>query len=46
MFAFLGKLMGIAMRTKQYLNLDLPSLVWKLLAGDNPTLGVCLHAFY
>ncbi len=36
MFAFLGKLMGIAMRSKEYLALNLPSLVWKLIAGDTP----------
>ena len=28
MFAFLGKLMGIAMRSKDYLALNLPSIVW------------------
>jgi hypothetical protein len=36
MFAFLGKLMGIAIRSKEYLALSLPSIVWKLLAGDSP----------
>lgn len=28
MFAFLGKLMGIAIRSKEYLALNLPSLIW------------------
>jgi len=38
MFAFLGKLMGIAVRTKVYLQLNLPALIWKLLVGDAPGL--------
>ncbi|PRP87156.1 putative HECT E3 ubiquitin ligase [Planoprotostelium fungivorum] len=33
MFSFVGKLMGVAMRAKHVLNLDLPSIVWKYLAG-------------
>ena len=28
MFAFLGKLMGVAVRSKEYLALDLPSITW------------------
>ena len=28
MFAFLGKLMGIAIRSKDYLALNIPSIVW------------------
>lgn len=28
MFAFLGKLMGIAIRSKEYLALNLPSIIW------------------
>jgi len=36
MFCFLGKLMGIAIRTKEYLALDIPSIVWKLLVGETP----------
>lgn len=28
MFAFLGKLMGIAIRSKEYLALNIPSIVW------------------
>lgn len=32
-FEFLGKLMGIAIRTKQPLDLSFPSLVWKSLLG-------------
>ena len=38
MFAFLGKLMGIAIRSKEYLALSIPSLIWKLLVSDSPTL--------
>ncbi|ETO10269.1 hypothetical protein RFI_27108 [Reticulomyxa filosa] len=33
MYTFVGKLMGVAIRGKHYLNLDLPSLVWKPLVG-------------
>jgi len=32
-FWFIGQLMGVAMRTRNLLNLDLPSLVWKSLVG-------------
>ena len=28
MFQFLGKLMGIALRSKEYLALDIPSFIW------------------
>lgn len=28
MYAFLGKLMGIAIRSKDYMALNLPSLIW------------------
>lgn len=28
MYKFLGKLMGIALRSKEYLALDLPSITW------------------
>lgn len=28
MFSFLGKLMGIAVRTKEYLPLNIPSIIW------------------
>lgn len=31
MYEFLGALMGLAIRTKSFLNLDLPSMVWKQL---------------
>jgi len=37
MYAFFGKLMGIAIRGKQYLALNIPSMIWKLLVGDVPT---------
>jgi len=37
MFAFLGKLMGIAIRSKDYLALNIPSLIWKLIVCDTPT---------
>ena len=32
-FYFVGQLMGVAMRTRNLLNLDLPSMVWKSLVG-------------
>ena len=35
MFVFLGKLMAIAVRGKNYLSLNMPSLVWKLIVGEN-----------
>lgn len=38
MFSFLGKLMGIAMRSQQYLALNLPSIIWKLLVQDPPQM--------
>lgn len=38
MFAFVGKLMGIAIRSKEYMALNIPSIIWKLLANDIPTL--------
>jgi hypothetical protein len=38
MFSFLGKLMGIAIRSKEYLALSIPSLIWKLLVNDNVTI--------
>ena len=34
MFAFLGKLMGIAIRGNEVLPLNLPSIVWKGLVGE------------
>ena len=34
MLAFVGKLMGLAVRTRQYLELNLPSIVWKQLVGQ------------
>jgi len=34
MFAFVGKLMGMAIRGGHVLNLDLPSLLWKPLVGQ------------
>ncbi|MDO9333735.1 MAG: hypothetical protein Q7T57_04350, partial [Dehalococcoidales bacterium] len=34
MFEFLGKLMGVAMRSGDLLALDLPSMVWKPLVDD------------
>ena len=38
MFTFLGKLFGIAIRAKEYLALHIPSIIWKLLVNDVPTL--------
>lgn len=37
MFCFMGKLLGIAVRTKEYLALNIPSIIWKLLVDDVPT---------
>lgn len=37
MYEFVGKLMGIAIRTKAPLPLDLPSAVWKPLVGQSLT---------
>lgn len=34
MYEFVGKLMGLAIRTKNVLDLDLPSIVWKPLVSD------------
>ncbi|CAM9214773.1 unnamed protein product [Chrysoparadoxa australica] len=34
MFHFLGRLMGLAIRTKLFLDLNFPSLVWKQLVGQ------------
>ena len=39
MFTFFGKLLGIAIRSKGYLNLNLAPMMWKLIAGDSPTLS-------
>ena len=35
MLEFVGALMGCAIRTKNFLNLDLPSIIWKQLV-DSP----------
>jgi len=37
MYEFLGKLMGLAMRTHSFLPLNLPSIVWKPLVNDEVT---------
>jgi len=39
MYEFLGKLMGVAVRTGMALSLDLPSIVWKPLVGVLVTEG-------
>jgi hypothetical protein len=51
MYAFVGKLMGIAIRGKHMLNLDLPSIVWKQLVGAELNLfdlegAHCTHKLY
>lgn len=33
-FEFIGRLIGIAIRTRNYLNLHFPSIVWKTLVGS------------
>lgn len=37
MFSFLGKLMGIAIRSKNYLALNIAPIIWKLLVKETPT---------
>jgi len=37
MYEFVGKLMGLAIRTKNILNLDFPSIVYKALVGERIT---------
>ena len=37
MFEFIGKLMGVAIRTRNLLNLDLPSIIWKALVQEQIT---------
>jgi len=37
MFEFVGKLMGLAMRTRSTLRLDFPSIVWKSLVNEKVT---------
>jgi len=39
MYAFVGKLMGMAIRGGHMLNLDLPSMLWKPLVGQVVTLN-------
>lgn len=39
MYRFIGKLMGIGIRTKTELELDLPSIVWKPLVGQSVDMG-------
>ena len=34
MYAFVGRLMGLALRTGSLLKLDLPSMVWKHLVNE------------
>ncbi|DAZ99415.1 TPA: hypothetical protein N0F65_004048 [Lagenidium giganteum] len=38
MYEFLGKLMGVAVRSKQYLALNISTLIWKKLVGENVTV--------
>lgn len=38
MFRFLGKLMGIAIRSKEYLSLNFPSIVWKKFINETVTI--------
>ena len=42
MFEFIGKLMGIAIRNKEYLNLTLPPLFWKRVVGEEVRVVVAL----
>jgi hypothetical protein len=45
LFEFLGKLFGVAIRTKNFLSLNLNPLMWKLLAGGTP-MAEDLSLFY
>jgi hypothetical protein len=52
MFEFVGVLMGIALRTSETLNLDLPSLLWKKILGIKVDVNdleaidkLCIQAF-
>jgi hypothetical protein len=45
MFAFLGKLMGVAIRSKEYLDLNFPSIIWYEFAFD-ASLSNFLCTFY
>lgn len=38
MYEFVGKLIGIALRTRNYIAFELAPIVWKLLIGAKPTL--------
>ena len=44
MYTFIGRLMGMAIRTRTYLELDLPSLVWKPLVGQVRALFCVSHS--
>lgn len=46
MLEFLGRLMGVAVRSQEPLDLDLPSIVWKQLVRSPITryLAVCIFA--
>jgi len=46
MFQFLGKLMGIAIRNKEYLPLSLAPIVWAKLVGSPVTTGVLQRSHY
>eukprot|EP00026_Physarum_polycephalum_P000459 Phypoly_transcript_00460.p1 GENE.Phypoly_transcript_00460~~Phypoly_transcript_00460.p1 ORF type:complete len:982 (+),score=122.97 Phypoly_transcript_00460:1742-4687(+) len=39
MYSFIGKLLGIALRSKNTLSLSFPSIVWKPLVGLKPTFS-------
>lgn len=39
MFVFLGKMMGVAIRTQNNLNISLPPLFWKKLVMENVTIS-------
>ena len=37
MFSFMGKLMGIAIRSKEYMAINIAPIMWKLMVGEVPT---------
>ncbi|XP_666817.1 hypothetical protein [Cryptosporidium hominis TU502] len=39
LYTFIGRLMGISIRTQIPLNLDIPNIIWKLILGENVSLN-------
>lgn len=43
MLEFVGRFMGMSLRTKACLPFDFPSIVWKYIVGDRPTFSDLIH---